>query len=43
MSEKKPLKDKFKAINKVMPSLGLSKKADYLKKLREKLKKKKNK
>ena len=41
MSEKKPLKDKFKAINKVMPSLGLSKKAEYLKELLKKRKKKK--
>ena len=42
MSEKKPsLKDRFKAINKVMPSLGLSKKADFLKNLRKKLKNKK--
>ena len=37
------LKDKLKAIKSIKPTLGLSKKADYLKKLREKLKKKKNK
>ena len=43
MSNKETLKDKFKAIKSVMPKLGLSEKADYLKKLREKLKKKKNK
>ena len=41
MSDKPSLKDRFKAINKVMPSLGLSKKAEFLKKLKEKLRKKK--
>ena len=35
------LKDKFKAIKSIKPSLGLSKKAEFLKKLKEKLKKKK--
>jgi hypothetical protein len=42
VAEKKPsLKDRFKEINKVMPTLGLSKKVDYLKKLLEKRKKRK--
>ena len=35
------LKDRLKAITNVKPTLGLSKKAEYLKKLKEKLKKKK--
>ena len=41
MSDKPSLKDRFKAINKVMPKLGLSEKTKYLKKLRDKLKNKK--
>ena len=35
------LKDKLKAIKSIKPTLGLSKKAQFLKKLKEKLKKKK--
>jgi len=35
------LKDKLKAIKSIKPTLGLSKKAEFLKKLKEKLKKKK--
>jgi hypothetical protein len=35
------LKDKLKAIKSIRPTLGLSKKAEFLKKLKEKLKKKK--
>ena len=35
------LKDRLKAIKNVKPTLGLSKKVEYLKKLKEKLKKKK--
>ena len=35
------LKDKLKAIKSIKPTLGLSKKAEFLKKLRDKLKKKK--
>jgi len=35
------LKDKLKAIKNIKPTLGLSKKAEFLKKLKEKLKNKK--
>ena len=35
------LKDKLKAIKNIKHTLGLSKKAEFLKKLKEKLKKKK--
>ena len=35
------LKDKLKAIKSIKPTLGLSKKAEFLKKLKEKFKKKK--
>jgi len=35
------LKDKLKAIKSIKPTLGLSKKAEFLKKLKEKLRKKK--
>ena len=35
------LKDKLKAIKSIKPTLGLSKKAEFLKKLKEKLKSKK--
>ena len=35
------LKDRFKAIKSIKPTLGLSKKAEFLKKLKEKLRKKK--
>jgi len=35
------LKDKLKAIKSIKPTLGLLKKAEFLKKLKEKLKKKK--
>ena len=35
------LKDKLKAIKRIKPTLGLSKKAEFLKKLKEKLKNKK--
>ena len=35
------LKDKLKAIKSIKPTLGLSKKAEFLKKLKEKLKKNK--
>ena len=35
------IKDRFKAIKSIKPTLGLSKKMEYLKKLKEKLKKKK--
>ena len=35
------LKDKLKAIKSIKPTLGLSKKVEFLKKLKEKLKKKK--
>ena len=36
------LKDKFKAIKNVKPTLGLSKKAEFLKKLKKNLEKRKN-
>ena len=35
------LKDKLKSIKSIKPTLGLSKKAEFLKKLKEKLRKKK--
>ena len=35
------IKDKLKAIKSIKPTLGLSKKAEFLKKLKEKLRKKK--
>ena len=35
------LKDKLKAIKSIKPTLGLSKKEEFLKKLKEKLRKKK--
>ena len=41
MSIKDTLKNKLNVIKKIAPTLGLSKKAEYLKKLRDKLKKKK--
>ena len=43
MSEKPSLKDRFKAIKSVMPTLGLSKKAEYLKKVKMQKFKKRNK
>ena len=41
MSDKPSLKDRFKAIKSIKPTLGLSKKAEFLKNLRKKLKNKK--
>ena len=41
MTLKDRLKDRFKAIRNIKPTLGLSKKVEYLKKQKEKLKKKK--
>ena len=35
------LKDRFKAIKNIKPTLGLSKKAEYLKKIKDKRKNKK--
>ena len=35
------IKDKLKAIKSIKPTLGLAKKAEFLKKLKEKLRKKK--
>jgi hypothetical protein len=41
MTLKDRLKDRFKAIKNIKPTLGLSKKAEYLKKIKDKRKNKK--